>query len=602
VSARWASPSSPPPAAAEPSAADLPIAFALADLDAALAAGLDRLRPLLTAGELQVIRALQACAGPARALWARLFSRTPRPLPLDGLRYPEVGPVGLAAEALAESGVATFGPFRIEELLGLHTLPALAEVARGLGLPAKGPRAAVEASLRAHPAGRGALDRPAIALRHRSLVQRLVRAHLLGHEEGLRVLVLDRIGHRRLPEHPITPGALYPHRRALLAHEAASQRWGGPSPPPPDASLAAARGHIADRAGWAARPIPRFCALRRAIPAAAEVARGWERGGRPADALALLDELLQAAGPAGPELKAELERRAALCLAALGRPAEGARRCAQAREGAPPVAALALDRTGHRLARRSRTPWIPLPPLREPVERALTLAPAPREGPRPLWAGPEGPAEVEIAAAATVSAQGRAALRAENSPWTTLFALLLRDVLYAPVPGMLCGRGMPRPLDLGEPGFAARRADALRRALAPILAGEAPERIAAAWAAHEGEAIAGARWGACSLELLLQLGAATPGPALAGILRAMAEDWRGARAGLPDLAVLPGAAVRVPGLFPAALPAGLLLIEVKATGDSVSDAQRVWMDRLLGLGVRVEVWHVRPPGSPAALG
>jgi hypothetical protein len=37
----------------------------------------------------------------------------------------------------------------------------------------------------------------------------------------------------------------------------------------------------------------------------------------------------------------------------------------------------------------------------------------------------------------------------------------------------------------------------------------------------------------------------------------------------------------------------MLLAEVKGPGDSLRDEQRVWMHRLLELGVPTEVWKVR---------
>ena len=70
------------------------------------------------------------------------------------------------------------------------------------------------------------------------------------------------------------------------------------------------------------------------------------------------------------------------------------------------------------------------------------------------------------------------------------------------------------------------------------------------------------------------------------------RDGRKASAGLPDLVVLPGPSVRIPSLFPKRLPEELVVVEVKGPGDAVRDAQKVWFDRLLRCGVRVELWRV----------
>jgi hypothetical protein len=66
--------------------------------------------------------------------------------------------------------------------------------------------------------------------------------------------------------------------------------------------------------------------------------------------------------------------------------------------------------------------------------------------------------------------------------------------------------------------------------------------------------------------------------------------------------VLPGPEARLPDAHPARLPAGLVLAEVKGTGDVLRDEQLVWQDRLLRAGVAVEVWSVAPhPGSGKVL-
>ncbi|MBW1877749.1 MAG: VRR-NUC domain-containing protein [Deltaproteobacteria bacterium] len=76
------------------------------------------------------------------------------------------------------------------------------------------------------------------------------------------------------------------------------------------------------------------------------------------------------------------------------------------------------------------------------------------------------------------------------------------------------------------------------------------------------------------------------------------EGWRAAR-GLPDLVVLPGPRIRLPGAMPSRLGEGLVLAEVKGPTDSVRDEQAAWFDRLLGAGAKVELWQVSAGrGSP----
>ena len=50
------------------------------------------------------------------------------------------------------------------------------------------------------------------------------------------------------------------------------------------------------------------------------------------------------------------------------------------------------------------------------------------------------------------------------------------------------------------------------------------------------------------------------------------------------------------GARPRKLGPGVLLIEVKGPTDRLSEAQRVWLARLVEAGVPTELWRVRPSG------
>jgi Fanconi-associated nuclease 1 len=108
-----------------------------------------------------------------------------------------------------------------------------------------------------------------------------------------------------------------------------------------------------------------------------------------------------------------------------------------------------------------------------------------------------------------------------------------------------------------------------------------------------GVQLAGARWDRFSPGMLRELVLGIDGPSLSAVLRCFAEDYRASRRGMPDLCVLPGPAIKLPGALPGTIPEGMLLAEVKGPGDSLRDEQRVWMDRLLELGVPTELWKVR---------
>lgn len=81
---------------------------------------------------------------------------------------------------------------------------------------------------------------------------------------------------------------------------------------------------------------------------------------------------------------------------------------------------------------------------------------------------------------------GWAGVHCENGVWSTLFAVLLWDVLFAPVPDVFRSPFQSAPLDLGTDAFAPARAEMLRQALSRLRNGEALEMLEATWREHRG--------------------------------------------------------------------------------------------------------------------
>ena len=250
---------------------------------------------------------------------------------------------------------------------------------------------------------------------------------------------------------------------------------------------------------------------------------------------------------------------------------------------AAPVEGVALERTGRRLAHRARTGWVPRVPLREAPLRNVRL-PAGERRARPTWHVDGEDRLVEPALVALLRLATRDALHAENWLWTSLYALVFRDLYFLPVPGMLPTARRDGPLDVGTPGFYARRREAIAVRLAD-LAERGPSTYVKGWS---GERLAGL-W---SADAVRSVCARIPGPTAAAILtRLVKEGWAAAR-GLPDLYVLPGAEVRLPDSVPSRIASGDLLAEVKGPGDTLRDEQRVWHHHLLESGILVELWGV----------
>lgn len=564
--------------------------YARQDLTDAVQVALERDGHLLSAGEHHVARTFLSLSDPAASLYARLHSRRPTLFRRDQLSYAEVPDTEAAARELIDAGLADDErvlPAAL--LLSLRTAAELKLLCKDAGRKRTGRRDALLERLTDPPLPRAAVHLPALHVRHQKLFRRLCRLYLHDHSGDLSILVVTRIGHIRFPEYTPTGGAgLFPDRRALLEYEEMLRlRWSLTSEEaiawlPRALELVSSRPRPPDhRHRFSARRL----AADLALGAARELERAEEHAAAEAAYATLLDAGIRGAG--------EASRRRAMCLAALGRHDEAAAACDAARASATPAEQLALERTGRRLARKAGARWTPARPLASAPVREIDLTGAALPGHRPGYATDDGATTIERALCQSIRAAGRQVFFGESAPWSTLFALLCHEAIFAPVPGMLPTARMHRPLDLGSPGFAERRAAWLEPLLARIALGEARQMLEAALPELADAQLSGARWDRFRPAQLLALADAIDGPSLSGILRCFAEDYRAANRGLPDLCVLPGPAVRLEGALPGTLPETLLLAEVKGPTDSLRDGQRVWLDRLLGLGVPTELWKVR---------
>lgn len=508
------------------------------DLRTAIGWALDREAPLFSAGELVVLRRILTLNDDAAELYARLSLRVGAVFRVRGLDYACAAPEAL--RELNDAGVVSgVVPDRLAVVA--FTADALRAACRRLGLPHTGARAALEARL----AGTNWRDEPVVLVLHRGLLARVQR--LGGFDRSM--APVERIVGVCWAEYTPTGGAgAFASRRALDTFERA--RAGELTP---DEALRIAE---AGPAPWGKSP---FTAALEAVL----------QTGPDAEALARLP---------GCGL---LHVRA---LEAEGRLTEALARC---RLGdADPDTALALARTGKRLARTLRAPWPPLLMLAEPPRRRVWLprAPASAGDPRPRWLVDGQSMTIESAAVALVTRAGRAALHSENWLWTSAFALVFRALYWLPLPGRLPTAHRSGPLDLGTPAFyEARRAEA--DAALDRLRAESIAPFAAAWT---GERLDGLVRAEVSLPVL----AALDGPFIAAVLRRMVhEGWAAAR-GLPDLLVLPGGEARVPDAVPGKLPSSAFFAEIKGPTDCVRDGQRRWHHRLLSESIHVEIWDV----------
>jgi hypothetical protein len=510
-----------------------------ADLRTAVDWALAREALLFSAGELVVLDRVRALGDDAAELYARLSLRVGPAFRVRALAY--ACAEGDALDELLAAGLVTAA---VPDSLALAAFPgdALREACRRLGLPRSGPRAALEARLQGLPWR----DEPVVLVAHRALLARVER--LGGFDRSL--APVDRLRGTSWADYTPTlgPGA-FPTRGALTTWERARAR-----------ALEPAEAEAIARAGpppWGRSPF-RY---------AVEMVLA---GDPSADTLAAIP------GCAVPAVRA-LERE--------GRLAEAVARCRAGDDD--PETLMALRRTGRRLARQLGQGWAPDPPLAEPRARKVWMSRAAVPGaPRPLWlADATAPPEtVETACIRRVAGTGRQAVHTENWLWTSLFALVFRELYWLPVPGTLPTARRAGPLDLGTPAFYRARAGAADATLARLREeGTAP--FLAAWRGERLEGLVAA-------EAVMSIAAALDGPLVAAVLeRLLRRGWAAAH-GLPDLLVLPGPVTTLDRFFPSIVDKGALFAEIKGPGDTLRDGQRWWLDQLVMSSIHVEIWMV----------
>ncbi|XP_071070502.1 fanconi-associated nuclease 1 isoform X4 [Dasypus novemcinctus] len=181
-------------------------------------------------------------------------------------------------------------------------------------------------------------------------------------------------------------------------------------------------------------------------------------------------------------------------------------------------------------------------------------------------------------------------IHGEGSTFSTLYGLLLWDVIYAEgIPDVFRNAYQAFPLDLYTDSFFANRGPALEARL-QLMHRAPPETlrtwVAATWQAQEGRVAALVSWDRfSSLQQAQDLVSCLGGPVLSGVCRRLASDFRHCRGGLPDLVVWSSQSRRYK------------LVEVKGPNDRLSHKQMIWLDELQKLGAEVEVCHVAAVGA-----
>ncbi len=514
----------------------------------------------------------------AQDLVARLASRTKDVFRPDRLRPTEQAMVA----ALGTSGWVE-PVYAVAAKVELMTVKELRTACEAIGIKTTGRKAAIQERINALGDSQTFTDSPAVLrIRHKKLFRRAERIWFFHPYRSRTDWILDAVGARRFPVYTVGPKAGNGLTRAEIQEfEHAEARLDTENPVTQlDWALNVLENTLNE--DLSAKP---FSVRKIARRIASDAARELERQHK-YDGAARVYEILVSENTS-PSRRGEWALRLAHSLDHAGKGKRAVSVLDQWRHRVPLGTRIALERTGQRLAKKTRTGWSPSIPLKEARQRYVSLR-----------RNPSSSARIEYETAEMIQAQtGRRVLRGESSPWTTIFALLMYDLYWLPVDGMLPAQGLAGPLDLGTRGFALARADALEQTLAAVREGRAVELVERADSMHRGERLAGASWSRVGRDEVAAICQAMPAEALAMIIERLAREGWSARRGLPDLIILPGTPSKLPEGFPARLTESLHLVEVKGPGDRLRDDQRAWMHHLCTVGVKCEIWQVRLENS-----
>ncbi|KAI4145017.1 MAG: hypothetical protein LQ341_002493 [Variospora aurantia] len=206
----------------------------------------------------------------------------------------------------------------------------------------------------------------------------------------------------------------------------------------------------------------------------------------------------------------------------------------------------------------------------------------PRRGGKTIWLDPadaNNECSVEDMCLSHYRSLGWKGYHSEGGIMRTLFAHLFHSVLFTYVPNVFQTPFQTCPLDLHTDAFYASRFSEIHARLNAISNGDAASILRAAYEenANRQTCVVGLDWG-FELDDLLEILACFRGEALSTVCKVMAQEYQQRGGGVPDLF-----------LWDNRGKGEVMFAEVKSENDRLSDTQRLWIDVLSGVGVRVEL-------------
>ena len=226
----------------------------------------------------------------------------------------------------------------------------------------------------------------------------------------------------------------------------------------------------------------------------------------------------------------------------------------------------------------------------------------PRKGGKTIWVDEregDGECSVEAMCLSWYRDQGWKGYHSEGGIVRTLFAYLFHDILFTYLPNVFQTPYQTCPLDLHTDAFAPARASLISHRLAALANGAASALLEDFYARyHETKpCVVGLDWG-YEIADLREIVACFRGEQLAVVCQVMCQEYAQRGGGVPDLFLWKTNAEEVleedgsadgKKAREARSSGEVMFAEVKSENDRLSDTQRLWINVLMGAGVRVEL-------------
>lgn len=226
--------------------------------------------------------------------------------------------------------------------------------------------------------------------------------------------------------------------------------------------------------------------------------------------------------------------------------------------------------------------------LKKPTTRSITGrriqnddGSPPKPGQKTVWkldSGAEG--SVEEMCLERYRSEGWKGFHCEGGIIKTIFAYLMYDILFLPLPNIFQTEFQTCPLDLHTDSFYVCRMSEINHRLMEISNGEGVRIVREIWKkeAERQTCVIGLDW-KFEINEVCEVVECLGGETLSVICKVLCQEYQQRSSGMPDLFLWDYDKKKAK------------FVEVKSENDRLSDTQRVWIDVLTGAGVETELCH-----------